>query len=175
MDPMRSPTKSINPGVSMKLSLWFFHSHGATVAYREILRLTSFGSKSETVLPSSTRPRRSVAPAVYSRASQRRRLGRGALMAVQANIPNLCRGVLFQRSLLSVLKTKRDAPNRPWYTWDGVEDQAGRGASFFPAFSAHSRCHFGTSNPCHELDLRAGRCSRGSLGSPGFFAEPLAI
>src|SRR5437899_2742575 len=64
---MRSPY----PGVSTRLTRWPFQSRYAIEVLIEILRLTSSGSKSVVVLPSSTRPSRVTAPAVNSRASTR--------------------------------------------------------------------------------------------------------
>ena len=64
---MRSPY----PGVSTRLTRWPFQSRYATEVLIEILRLTSSGSKSVVVLPSSTLPSRVTAPAVKSRASTR--------------------------------------------------------------------------------------------------------
>src|SRR2546422_704875 len=64
---MRSPY----PGVSTRLTRWPFQSRYAIEVLIEIFRLTSSGSKSVVVLPSSTLPRRVMAPAVNSRASTR--------------------------------------------------------------------------------------------------------
>src|SRR6266513_3197575 len=53
----------------MMLTLWSLHSKGARARDTEICLATSSGSKSLTVLPSSTRPARLIAPAASSRAS----------------------------------------------------------------------------------------------------------
>ena len=50
----------------MMLTLWSFHSTGAIEALMLTLRFTSSGSKSEVVVPSSTRPRRVMAPLMKS-------------------------------------------------------------------------------------------------------------
>ena len=52
----------------MRLILAFFHSAKAGAARRLIFRSISSGSKSVTVVPSSTRPSRLTAPASKSRA-----------------------------------------------------------------------------------------------------------
>ena len=57
------------PGVSSRLTLWPSHSKGARVSDTEMVRFCSSGSKSVTVLPSSTRPIRLVSPATKSSAS----------------------------------------------------------------------------------------------------------
>src|SRR5438067_10021349 len=53
----------------MRLTLWPSHSKGASDRATEIVRLTSSGSKSVVVVPSSTRPTRLMAPAQCSSAS----------------------------------------------------------------------------------------------------------
>src|SRR5262245_27848120 len=53
----------------MTLILWPSHASGATARETEMLRFAASGSKSHTVVPSSTRPVRGIAPAVNSRAS----------------------------------------------------------------------------------------------------------
>src|SRR5581483_10465606 len=53
----------------MRLILWFAHSHGTSARERLILRFCSSGSKSETVVPSSTRPSRLMAPLANAAAS----------------------------------------------------------------------------------------------------------
>src|SRR6202521_3311599 len=53
----------------MRLTLWPCHSNGATARLTDICRLSSSGSKSVVVLPSSTEPMRVIAPARNSRAS----------------------------------------------------------------------------------------------------------
>ena len=61
--PSYSPaSKSNRPGASMRLYLMPSYSTGTTDADRLALRFASSGSKSETVVPSSTRPIRSAAP-----------------------------------------------------------------------------------------------------------------
>ncbi len=64
-----SPTKSAYPGASRTFTLWSSSSNGASASETEMLRRCSSGSKSQTVEPSSTRPRRTIAPALNSRAS----------------------------------------------------------------------------------------------------------
>ena len=64
-----SPTKSAYPGVSRTLTLIPSKSKGASASETEIARLCSSGSKSQTVLPSSTRPILGIAPATKSSAS----------------------------------------------------------------------------------------------------------
>ena len=66
-----SLTKSAYPGVSITLILQPSNSNGAMASDTEMRRRASSGSKSVTVLPSSTRPRRDVAPAVNRSASAR--------------------------------------------------------------------------------------------------------
>ena len=56
-----SPTKSKNPGVSRRLILQPFHSTGAMAVEREMPRLTSSASKSDTVVPDAIFPGRSIA------------------------------------------------------------------------------------------------------------------
>ena len=63
-----SDRKLAYPGASIRLTLLFFHSAKARAARRLILRSISSGSKSVTVVPSSTRPSRFTAPASKSRA-----------------------------------------------------------------------------------------------------------
>ena len=58
-----SPMKSAYPGVSIKLILNPFHSKGASARESDISRACSSGSKSVTVVPSSTDPRRWIVPA----------------------------------------------------------------------------------------------------------------
>ncbi len=53
--------KSVYPGVSKKLILCFFHSTGANAVLSEIFRRISSSSKSVTVFPSETAPRRLIA------------------------------------------------------------------------------------------------------------------
>src|SRR6478672_2828808 len=53
----------------MRLTLWPFHSKGATAKESEKPRACSSGSWSQTVVPSSTRPSRFVAPAMWRSAS----------------------------------------------------------------------------------------------------------
>src|SRR6476620_3255030 len=53
----------------MTLILWPSHANGATASETEMLRFAASGSKSHTVVPSSTRPVRGIAPAVNSSAS----------------------------------------------------------------------------------------------------------
>src|SRR6476620_1403176 len=53
----------------MRLILWSFHSNGASANDRDRPRFCSSGSKSVTVVPSSTLPTRVVAPAQCSSAS----------------------------------------------------------------------------------------------------------
>ena len=55
--------KILKPGVSSRLILCLFHSAKASAVEMVILRWISSSSKSVTVLPSSTRVRRLVAPA----------------------------------------------------------------------------------------------------------------
>ena len=64
-----SPTKSAYPGVSSRLTLWPSTSNGASASDTEMRRRSSSGSKSQTVVPSSTRPIRGIAPAAKSSAS----------------------------------------------------------------------------------------------------------
>ena len=64
-----SPSKSGKPGVSMRLMRTPFHSIASTEAEIEYWCFFSSSSKSETVLPSSTRPRREMWPAQRSIAS----------------------------------------------------------------------------------------------------------
>ena len=59
-----SAMKSPYPGVSTRFTRWPFQSHQATAVLIEIWRLTSSGSKSVVVVPSSTLPSRVTAPAV---------------------------------------------------------------------------------------------------------------
>ena len=58
-----------SPGVSIRLTLWPFHSNGATASDSEMPRRCSSGSWSLTVVPSSTRPSRLIAPARCKSAS----------------------------------------------------------------------------------------------------------
>ena len=67
--PLTSPMKSGYPGVSIRLILWSCHSSGASAALTVIWRRISSASKSVVVVPSSTRPRRSIAFAANSIAS----------------------------------------------------------------------------------------------------------
>ena len=61
--PSYSPaSKSNRPGASIRLYLIPPYSTGTTEAERLAFRLDSSGSKSEMVVPSSTRPIRSEAP-----------------------------------------------------------------------------------------------------------------
>ena len=53
----------------MMLILWLRHTHGSNDALMLTLRLTSSGSKSEDVVPSSTRPSRLMAPLTKRAAS----------------------------------------------------------------------------------------------------------
>src|SRR6476661_7868692 len=53
----------------MTLILWPSHASGATASETEMFRFAASGSKSHTVVPSSTRPARGIVPAVNSRAS----------------------------------------------------------------------------------------------------------
>ena len=64
-----SPTKSAYPGASSTLIFTPFHSTGAIASETLMPFLISSGSKSLTVLPSSTWPIRVVAPVVNSMAS----------------------------------------------------------------------------------------------------------
>jgi hypothetical protein len=66
-----SPTKSAYPGVSRTFTLWSSCSNGAIDIDTEIPRRPSSGSKSETVLPSSTRPILGMAPVTKRRPSAR--------------------------------------------------------------------------------------------------------
>ncbi len=66
-----SPTKSAYPGVSRTFTLWSSCSNGAMDIDTEIPRRPSSGSKSETVLPSSTRPILGIAPVTKRSASAR--------------------------------------------------------------------------------------------------------
>src|SRR5919204_5207310 len=66
-----SAMKLGSPGVSIRLILRSANSNEATLAPIDISLSFSSGSKSQTVVPSSTRPRRLVTPASNSRASQR--------------------------------------------------------------------------------------------------------
>ena len=67
--PSASATKLGSPGVSMRLILRPSHSKELSASEIDILRACSSGSESETVVPSSTEPRRLVAPASNSSAS----------------------------------------------------------------------------------------------------------
>src|SRR5689334_4435288 len=53
----------------MTLTVWSFHSNGASDKETEICFVISSGSKSLTVVPSSTRPARLMAPAASRSAS----------------------------------------------------------------------------------------------------------
>src|SRR5437764_6745533 len=53
----------------MTLTLWSFHSNGASASDTEICFAISSGSKSLTVFPSSTRPARLMTPAASESAS----------------------------------------------------------------------------------------------------------
>src|SRR6266511_2197992 len=66
-----SATKLGSPGVSIRLILRSPYSKEATLAPMDMERSCSSGSKSETVVPSSTRPSRLITPASNSSASQR--------------------------------------------------------------------------------------------------------
>ncbi len=66
-----SETKIPYPGVSIRLTFRFFHSRAATARPTEIFRSTSSASKSVGACPSSTRPKRVVAPASWRRAETR--------------------------------------------------------------------------------------------------------
>ena len=66
-----SATKLGSPGVSIRLIFRSPYSNEATLAPIDIPRSCSSGSKSETVVPSSTRPSRLITPASNSSASQR--------------------------------------------------------------------------------------------------------
>src|SRR3990170_7740605 len=66
---LTSPTKSVKPGVSRKLILQSLYSMGMTEVEMEILRRRSSSSKSETVAPSSTLPRRLMTPVLNRTAS----------------------------------------------------------------------------------------------------------
>ena len=66
---LASVRNAANPGVSTRVILCPFHSHQARAVLMLILRRISSSSKSVVVVPSSTRPRRVVAPAEKSRAS----------------------------------------------------------------------------------------------------------
>ncbi len=66
-----SATKLGSPGVSIRLILRSPYSNEATLAPIDIPRSCSSGSKSETVVPSSTRPSRLTTPASNRSASQR--------------------------------------------------------------------------------------------------------
>jgi hypothetical protein len=61
-----SPMKSAYPGASTTFTLCPFHSHGTTERLTLNTRFCSSGSQSETVVPSSTRPSRVVAPVANS-------------------------------------------------------------------------------------------------------------
>ena len=68
--PSYSPSsKSKRPGASIRLYLIPSYSTGTTDADKLAWRLASSGSKSDTVVPSSTRPIRSSLPALNSSAS----------------------------------------------------------------------------------------------------------
>ena len=64
-----SPAKSAYPGVSSRLTLTPLTVKGARLVEMESWRATSSGSKSMTVLPFSTDPRRAMEPVAASRAS----------------------------------------------------------------------------------------------------------
>ena len=66
MAVLASIRKMPKPGVSSRLILQSFHSAYAIAAEIECLRSISSGSKSVTVVPSSMRPMRVVAPEVKS-------------------------------------------------------------------------------------------------------------
>src|ERR1700690_4023122 len=53
----------------MMLILWPWYSNAASASEAEIPRCVSSGSKSVVVVPSSTRPRRLIAPELYRSAS----------------------------------------------------------------------------------------------------------
>src|SRR6187401_2585307 len=61
--------KSAYPGESIRFILRSFHSTGSSEALIETLRFTSSGSKSEALVPSSTLPRREMAPLTNNAAS----------------------------------------------------------------------------------------------------------
>src|SRR4051794_21502636 len=67
--PRASATKDGSPGVSIRLTLRSSHSNDASAAEIDIWRAFSSLSASETVVPSTTVPRRLTAPAWYSSAS----------------------------------------------------------------------------------------------------------
>ena len=70
MMPSAAPvSKSNRPGASIRLYLMPSYSTGTTLELSDALRRISSGSKSLAVVPSSTRPIRSVAPLMYSSAS----------------------------------------------------------------------------------------------------------
>ena len=64
-----SPAKSAYPGVSRRLTFTPFTVKGAREVEMESCRDTSSGSKSITVVPFSTEPRRAMAPVAASSAS----------------------------------------------------------------------------------------------------------
>ena len=115
------PTKSGSPGVSIRLILWPFHSNGARARPSDTPRCCSSGSKSHDVVPSSTRPARSIAPGLR-RAGLRRawscpsrrgprgrrcgwRSGANDRMATSPRGPGPCRASRAERSV-------RDADER---------------------------------------------------------------
>ena len=66
-----SPAKSAYPGVSNRFTLTPFTVKGARLVEMVSWRATSSGSKSITVVPFSTDPRRAMAPVTASSASAR--------------------------------------------------------------------------------------------------------
>ena len=64
-----SPAKSAYPGVSSRFTLTPLTVKGARLVEMESWRATSSGSKSMTVVPFSTDPRRAMAPVAASSAS----------------------------------------------------------------------------------------------------------
>ena len=66
-----SPAKSAYPGVSKRFTFTPFTVKGARLVEIDSWRATSSGSKSMTVVPFSTEPRRAMAPVTASSASAR--------------------------------------------------------------------------------------------------------
>ncbi len=85
--PSVSAMKLDSPGVSMRLILRPSCSNEATLAPIDIWRSCSSSSKSPTVVPSSTRPRRLTIPASKSSASASRGLTAPAV-ADQRDVAN---------------------------------------------------------------------------------------
>ena len=81
----RAPAQSASPGVSSRLILWSRHSNGASDSDSDMPRSRSSGSWSQVVVPSSTRPRRGIAPAVCNKASAKRGLA-GSVVPDQGDV-----------------------------------------------------------------------------------------